>query len=280
MSNTTKTFPVIVTAITLTKPTMKLTGLDSFADFVEQKDTIFAEWSKEECIQVWDNIHKGKLLDEQIAEFEKKDVKKMQNAIYQALTLRVEIKQETVRLNKDGEIAETSVTNSLLSRNLLGRGNTLTITKPVKYAWMYPTVASLEAEEYMEGLNLSERFTDEYNSTIFIKRENSTTPKFDEKGNITSSPKRNGKNGDILLDINGKIIFQHTEIIEVEGDVAVKLQEEEIANLKQFKHDNVILSAEIPVESRATNGVNFNKEFQVWLNETYTAQEKGMVKVG
>jgi hypothetical protein len=143
---------------------------------------------------------------------------------------------------------------------------------------MYPTIASLEAEGYAEGINLSDQFQDNYGTTVFIKRENSTTPTFDSKGNITSSPKRNGKNGDILLNIDGKIIFQHTEIIEMEGDVATDLQNEEIENIKEFKHDNVILSSEIPVESRDTNGVNFNKEFQNWLNETYLVQVGGMVK--
>lgn len=116
----------------------------------------------------------------------------------------------------------------------------------------------------------------------YLLTTNSTVAK-QRLGRITSSPKRKGKGGDVLLTTKGELIFQDTALV-------YNNTPREFADFADFAYDdfvtyeqdalivhdkeNVIAAADAPVETKQDGF--FTGEFEQWLIAEYAKRNLGV----
>lgn len=273
-------YPVIVSKIKLSKRTMKLTNLVTYEELLAAKPTLFKKFTESQIDDVIREVYNGKLTDTQLLNMNKLSFDEKREHAIAALSVIYELKQDFERPDADSKLTNAF---SLFMSARVNVGN----NESTKTAFQTADVASTDALNITEGVDLFEMFKKE-GKFIYIFRKTDFTPEVDKAtGHVTSIPKRMGKEGDYLTK-DGKLLFMHTQLSVAENLTAEQIDElyerhyeAEQANAKEFKHDdNAALDAsKIPAATRkqdafGNNLGEFTDEYQEWLQITCATQLK------
>ena len=275
-----KSKSVFIRSINPTKKTVALTGLSSTAEIVKAKNTLFKEYSEEDLVTTYANLHNNKLAESAVEEYATKTIQEKREALVNTLRFQLTLEQEAVRVDENGNVTENANNNPILLFGLKGSGYGA-LSNNKKVAWTTFDLFSVMSWGIKDGSDFSTMLA-EQGVEIYLQRLSTFKPEI-RNGKIVSSPKRMGKGGSILLK-NGKFIYQSTAIKFGENINTEQLQAEEIQNQIDFKHDDVLVAGvedgidNIPVETKDANGF-FNDEFESFLHLQYVEQNEGMTKV-
>ena len=237
---------VKVAEISLTKPTMNITKLNSYEQLVNQKDSLFQDYSEEKLQSLYDSMNKN-APNSKVAEFKALSKSDKAKKLVNDLTVSMTLTQEYER--------EGSTTSNVLA--MFNKRDNIGSSTGKKQCWIYPTFNV--AENFSVGGNLEVE-----NHTVFIQQLTTFDPEVDKNGNVTSALKRAGKGGDGLMK-DGKPLFLKTELVVTTSQSFEELEEQEKENREEMKHTEVIDAQLIPDDSK--NGTaNFNKEYQNFIN--------------
>lgn len=268
-----KFFPVVVTDIRLTKPTIALTGLSSWKELQENKSRLFQSLTTAQLLEkITLDIHKNKLRAKELRLIEAMSDAEKRAYLVGNLSITIEMTQEIERIGGDEDSTNLGNVFSLFMNSRINISDSNTSTK---YHFQTSTVTNTEQLGAEIGQDLSAKLAKQGILT-YIARIHSFKPIFNEDGYITSAPKRAGKDGDLLTK-DGNLIFMHTKFViqpnleqQAIEDLYAQLYNKEVANHESFvaDKDGNIPAANIPAESRAEDGSGmFNPEFQAWLQE-------------
>lgn len=275
-------FPVIVNDLRLTKPTIMLTGIQHYDDLLSKYGTLFGDKKDAELTSlIIEHLHKGRLSPKDVRKITELSVADKRQYLVDNLTVTVELTQEIERVNSDSTQSNLSNVFSLFMTKRVNIGS----NESTKYAFQTSSLYDAKALNLQVGMDFSKAMGD--NGTfIYILRYNSFEPTINSEGYVTSTPKRAGKDGDILIK-DDKLIFMHTQLV-VEPNVTKVRQQElydklykgEIQNTKAFvaDKDSSIPADSVPSEVRNPDGT-FETAYQEWLNGLVRKQVGQQVKV-
>lgn len=273
-------FPVIVNDIRPTKPTIALTGIDSYDQLIKEKGKLFGNLKDTELnVTILEQLHKGKLAAKDARKLTELSVADKRQYLIDNLTVTVELTQEIERVNSDSAQNNLGKVFGLFMTKRIG----ISSSESTKYAFQASSFYDAQALNLKIGMDFSEAMSKQ-NTFIYITRYNSFEPVITKEGYVTSTPKRAGKDGDILIK-DDKLIFMHTQLV-VEPNVDIVQQQtfynalykSEIENAKIFTadKDKSIPADSVPSEIRNPDGT-FEEEYQAWLNRLVKKQSNQQV---
>ena len=256
-----------VSQIKVTEKTARLTKLSTVEEIIANQDGLFTGLQDAQLMELINDIYNGKLKDSDINIISALDTEGKRLHAVNALSFQPELIQESTR--KQGDSANVNTVGFFLKNRI-----NVTNQTSLKYFWQTMDLATIIDLNITKDSNFSEIMKNQGYFT-YILRTNSFNPEVNKDGMITSSPKRAGKGGDLLLK-SEKLIFAKQDLVMQKFDSVEEYDElydtvsaMESANTEEFKHDAVIdvVVNDIPVELRQKDGT-FNPEFQTWLHES------------
>lgn len=281
--NTVQKFPIIVSDVRLTKPTMAIAGVNTWSDLVTNQAILFKNLTDEQLLEkIVVELHKNKLKAVQVKQLSDFSKEQKRQYLINNLSVTIELTQDIERVDS-GESADDPF-NANLSRTLKvfmsSRLNITDSSNTTKYHFQTSTVENALNLDVGVGVKLDETLA-EQGIFAYIARVHSYKPEVNPEGYIVSAPKRAGKDGDILTK-DGNLIFMHTRFILQEGLTPAQMNQlysdlytKELANHTKYiaDKDGNIPADSVPKESRLDDGSGrFNPEFEAWLHKITNLQ--------
>lgn len=244
---------VVASKIIVTRPSVALTGISSFQDLLDEKDSLFADKSESELLSIY-NKQNPKVDADSLNAFKALSKSEKRAKLVNELTVQIEFRQDYER--------EGGNSNLWL---FMERDNIGDTSSGSKVYYQTATLGRVEGFKLTEGGNFTIK-----DKVVFLNQKTTSTPVI-ANGDVVSNPKRAGKGGNILTKV-GKMLFLITELIISNKYSAEQLQEEEDENRMEMKHDGIIDADSVPSDERGDNGQR-SSEYQSWLNKHYMAKE-------
>lgn len=229
-------YPVIIAAITLTRPTQKATG--------------YKENELEKLLK--DKKYQGK---------------------FNNLTVKVEFTQK--REAGSGPAPAAGRRKAVYSVGVALKGHDkVSSGDRVKHVWINAmSIAVMQEEGFTVGADLGAL----KGCIAYLLTEDYLEAEFRD-GKIISSPKRKGKNGNILLTKDGEFIFQATELVMTTQSEFETFTYADFVNKEEdarIAYTGEISVEDVPDETREDGF--FNDEFEAWLTEEYAERNAKML---
>jgi hypothetical protein len=230
--------PVIIKAITLTRPTQVKTGL---------RENEF-------------NL----LLQQELTDFHRANY-----------TFKVEFQQEaeaittTTKSNFGRRMSQWSLSDKLSGHEKVnGNGP--------RYKRIWENAVNLKFIEE-NGWTVGADMNQIMGTQVYLLREDFREAAFGKDNKIVSAPKRSGKGGDVLLK-DGMLLFQDTSLVTALMPEFEDYTYEDFVLLEQnsrIQHDSVIDSSLVPEETKQDGF--FTGDFAEWLHEQYAAKNANLL---